>query len=97
MPATDTPRLKLAVIGAGMASAPHWRSLADLHDQVELSWVGALTPRRLQGLPLPDGARTTTRLDDIFEDRSTQAVLLLHRRTPTWNWRNVPRVQASMC
>jgi len=77
MPATDSPRLRLAVIGAGMASAPHWRSLADLHDQVELSWVGALTPRRLQGLPLPDGARTTTRLDDIFEDRSTRAVLLL--------------------
>jgi UDP-N-acetyl-2-amino-2-deoxyglucuronate dehydrogenase len=77
MHVTDAPRLKLAVIGAGMASAPHWRSLADLHDQVELSWVGALTPRRLQGLPLPDGARTTTRLDDIFEDRSTQAVLLL--------------------
>ncbi len=77
MPASATPRLKLAVIGAGMASAPHWRSLAELHDQVEVSWVGALTPRRLQGLPLPDSARTTTRLDDIFEDRSTQAVLLL--------------------
>ena len=28
-------------------------------------------------MPLPDGTRTTTRLDDIFEDRSTQAVLLL--------------------
>ena len=56
MRATDTPRLRLAVIGAGMASAPHWRSLADLHDEVEPSWVGALTPRRLQGLQLPDGA-----------------------------------------
>jgi predicted dehydrogenase len=72
-----TPRLRLAVIGVGMASTPHWRSLADLRDQIELGWVGALTPRRLQGLQLPDGARTTTRLDDIFEDRSTQAVLLL--------------------
>jgi UDP-N-acetyl-2-amino-2-deoxyglucuronate dehydrogenase len=77
MSATATPRLRLAVIGAGMASAPHWRSLADLRDEVELRWVGALTPRRLQGLQLPDGARTTTRLDDIFEDRSTTAVLLL--------------------
>lgn len=77
MPANDSPRLKLAVIGAGMASAPHWRSLTDLRDEIELSWVAALTPRRLQGLQLPDGARTTTRLDDIFEDRSTRAVLLL--------------------
>ena len=77
MHATHTPRLKLAVIGAGMASAPHFRSLHDLRDQVELSWVGALTAKRLQSTHLPEGVRTTTRLDDIFEDRSTQAVLLL--------------------
>jgi UDP-N-acetyl-2-amino-2-deoxyglucuronate dehydrogenase len=77
MHSTHTPRLRLAVIGAGMASAPHWRSLADLRDEIELRWVGALTQRRLQGLQLPHGARSTSRLDDIFEDRSTQAVLLL--------------------
>jgi predicted dehydrogenase len=77
MHTNHNPRLKLAVIGAGMASTPHFRSLDDLRDEIEVSWIGTRTSARLQSLRLPDGARATTRLDDIFEDRSTQAVLLL--------------------
>jgi UDP-N-acetyl-2-amino-2-deoxyglucuronate dehydrogenase len=70
-------RLRLAVIGVGLGSAPHFRSLADLHDEVEVAWVGARSLQRLQALKLPAGARSTTRLDDIFEDPRVQAVLLL--------------------
>ena len=77
------PRLKLAVIGAGMAAAPHLRSLADLQDDVELVWVGARTLHRLTALrsqlarQWPVGARITSRLEDIFDDNSVQAVLIL--------------------
>ena len=70
-------RIRLGVIGSGMAAAPHWRSLADLQDEVEVVWVGARDLARLRAQPLPSGARATTRLDDIFEDRSVQAVLVL--------------------
>ena len=74
---TDTHRLGLAVIGAGMASAPYWRSLADLQAEVELRWVGARSMARLQALQLPAGARATHRLEDILGDPGVQAVLVL--------------------
>jgi predicted dehydrogenase len=70
-------RLRLGVIGSGMAAAPHWRSLADLREEVEVAWVGARDLARLRAQTLPGGARPTARLDDIFEDRSVQAVLVL--------------------
>jgi UDP-N-acetyl-2-amino-2-deoxyglucuronate dehydrogenase len=44
---------------------------------VEVAWVGARSLQRLQAAPLPAGAGTTTNLQDIFGDRSVQAVLLL--------------------
>lgn len=74
---TDTHRLGIALIGVGMASAPYWRSLADLKAQVELRWVGAHGMARLQALQLPAGARATNRLEDILGDPGVQAVLVL--------------------
>jgi predicted dehydrogenase len=69
--------LRIAVIGAGLGSAPHLRSLADLAGQVQTLWVGARSLQRLGRVALPAGARPTDRLDDIFGDRAVQAVLLL--------------------
>jgi UDP-N-acetyl-2-amino-2-deoxyglucuronate dehydrogenase len=71
------PRLKLAVIGAGLGSAPHFRSLVDLADAVEVAWVLVRNLDRLQGVALPTGARATTRVEDVFHDPSVDAVLIL--------------------
>jgi UDP-N-acetyl-2-amino-2-deoxyglucuronate dehydrogenase len=71
------PRLKIAAIGAGLGSAPHFRSLIDLADDVELAWVLVRDPDRLQGVALPTGARATTCVEDVFHDASVDAVLIL--------------------
>jgi len=78
MAAAPTPgRLRLAVIGAGLGSAPHFQSLHDLAGEAELFWVYGRSAERLAAVRTPAGARKTTRLDDIFEDASVQAVLVL--------------------
>ena len=70
-------RVRLAVIGAGLGSGPHFKSLEDLAPEAELLWVHARDARRLAATQVPDGARKTTRLEDILEDTSVQAVLVL--------------------
>ncbi|MFT3720116.1 Gfo/Idh/MocA family protein [Pseudorhodoferax sp.] len=74
-------RLRIAVVGAGMAAPPHLRSLRDLQDRVELAWVCGRDPARLQRLQaegvLPASARLTTRLDDVLEDTGVGAALVL--------------------
>jgi UDP-N-acetyl-2-amino-2-deoxyglucuronate dehydrogenase len=73
--------MKIAVIGAGFAAKPHLLSLADLSSQVELAWLYGRTPDRLaqaaRSLALSPGTRTTTRLDDIWNDGDVKAVLVL--------------------
>lgn len=69
--------LRLAVIGSGLASAPHFLSLEDLASQIEVVWVYGRSAERLACVQAPAGARKTTRLDDILEDASVQAVLVL--------------------
>ncbi|MDW5442059.1 Gfo/Idh/MocA family oxidoreductase [Polaromonas sp. SM01] len=70
-------RMRVAVVGAGQASAPHLQSLEDLGAEVELAWVVARSTERLAGLKLPAGTATSTRLEDVLEDPSVQAVLVL--------------------
>ena len=77
MAASPTDRLRLAVIGAGLASAPHFKSLEDLAGEAELAWVYGRSAERLAGVRLPALARWTTRLEDILEDASVKAVLVL--------------------
>lgn len=69
--------LRLAVIGAGLACAPHFQSLEDLAGQAEVVWVYGRSAERLAGVRVPAGARKTTHLDDILEDASVRAVLVL--------------------
>ncbi len=74
---SQRPPLGVAVIGAGLGTPPHFRSLADLPGLARLAWVCARTRERLDGLKLPPGTRTTTRLDDVLSDPGVAAVLVL--------------------
>ena len=69
--------MRLAVVGAGLGSAPHFRSLLDLAAQVEVGWVVGRDLARLQAASLPPSARLTTRLAEALDDASVQAVLVL--------------------
>lgn len=69
--------MRLAVVGAGQACAPHLQSLKDLDSGLELACVVARNVSKLATLNLPAGTRTSTRLEDILEDTSIQAVLVL--------------------
>jgi predicted dehydrogenase len=74
-------RMRVAVIGAGVAARPHLLSLADLAGEAELAWLYGRTPERLQQaaaqLPLPPGVRLTSSLDEVLDDPTVQAVLVL--------------------
>ena len=76
-PAHQVRRLRLGVIGAGLGSAPHFRSLVDLADEVEVAWVCARDAARLAAVDVPDGARRTTQIDDLLNDTQLDAVLVL--------------------
>ncbi len=70
-------RLRLAVIGAGLGSAPHFRSLEDLASEVDVAWVYGRNAQRLAAAVTPADATKTTRLGDILDDASVKAVLVL--------------------
>ena len=70
-------RVRLAVIGAGLGSPPHFRSLEDLASEVDVAWIYGRSAERLAATATPPGAQKTTRLDDILGDSSVQAVLVL--------------------
>jgi predicted dehydrogenase len=55
-------RLRLAVIGVGMGSVPHFKSLLDLAHEAEIVWVYARDATRLAAAQLPQGVNRTTRL-----------------------------------
>lgn len=69
--------MRIAVVGAGQASAPHLQSIADLHEEVTLARVVARSAGRLAALNLPTGTAVSTRLEDILEDATITAVLVL--------------------
>lgn len=71
------PRLRLAVIGAGLGSAPHFQSLDDLASEAQVVWVAGRNADRLSAVRAPAEAQKTTRIEDILEDASVQAVLVL--------------------
>lgn len=69
--------MRLAVIGAGLGAPPHLKSLQDLAGQVELAWLVGRDPDRLAKVAVAPGTRKTTRLDDVLQDASVQAALVL--------------------
>ena len=68
---------KIGIVGLGMASAPHAKSLQDLKQRVEVKAAFSPSAERRKvfaeayGFPVADSA------DSIFADPSIQAVLLL--------------------
>jgi UDP-N-acetyl-2-amino-2-deoxyglucuronate dehydrogenase len=72
---------RVAVIGLGMAAAPHAKSLLDLAGRVEVAWAYSRSPERgaafAKQFPFP----TTSDLGRILDDPSIGAVLVL---TPPW-------------
>ncbi|MCA1444255.1 Gfo/Idh/MocA family oxidoreductase [Ensifer sp. IC4062] len=70
-------RLRIGLMGLGMASAPHAKSLLDLKDRVEVAAAFSPTPARRKtfsetyGFPSCDAAET------IFGDPSIAAVMIL--------------------
>lgn len=70
-------RLRLGVIGLGMASAPHARSLLDLADRVEVVAAYSPTPSRRTAFAKSYGLPTCEDLEAIFDDSTIDAVLLL--------------------
>ena len=70
-------RLRIGVVGAGLGSAPHFKSLQELSDQVDVAWLHVRQPDRLSPSALPQGAKVTGRYEDLLEDPLLQAVLIL--------------------
>ena len=71
------PRLRVAVIGLGMASAPHARSLADLRDRVEVAAVFSPSAQRREAFAATWGYPAIDSIETIFKDPTITAVLLL--------------------
>ena len=73
------PPTRIGVIGAGMASKPHLASLAELATAgiAEAVWICGRDMARLQAASGITGAALTTRLQDVLDDRSVDAVLVL--------------------
>ena len=70
-------RLRIGVVGAGLGAAPHFKSLQALSDQVDVAWLHVRQTERLTPSALPPSAKITARYEDLLEDTSLQAVLIL--------------------
>src|SRR5436309_12548996 len=79
-----TPRSSMAfsvgLIGLGMAVAPHAKSLLDLRDRVEVAYAYSRSAEPRAKFKQTFQFPQTARVDDILEDSSVHALLVL---TPT--------------
>lgn len=72
-----TDRVRVAIIGLGMAVRPHARSLVDLGDRVEVAWAFSRSEERRRGFAEQFDFPLTGDLNRILDDASVQAVLIL--------------------
>ena len=70
-------RTRLAVIGLGMASAPHARSLADLADRVEVAAVYSPNAERRNAFAAEHGFPAADSLEAVLGDPAIEAVMVL--------------------
>ena len=75
--AATASKQRVALIGLGMAVAPHARALRDLSDRVEVINAYSPTPARREAFGRNFDFPLTERLETILEDRSVEAVLIL--------------------
>jgi UDP-N-acetyl-2-amino-2-deoxyglucuronate dehydrogenase len=71
-------KIKIAVLGAGLAAAPHFKSLHELKDIVEVDWIVLRTTKRFDECrrEFPH-AKITTRIEDVVNDGSVDFALVL--------------------
>ena len=74
---TARRRLRLAVVGTGLGSAPHFASLRDLAGEAEIAWVVSRSATGLARAPVPPQTKRTTRLQEALDDPGLDAVLVL--------------------
>jgi UDP-N-acetyl-2-amino-2-deoxyglucuronate dehydrogenase len=70
-------RLRFGMIGLGMAVKPHAKGLQDLSDQIDLVKAFSPSAERRSGFAKAYGFPTCARIEDIIEDPSLDAVMLL--------------------
>jgi UDP-N-acetyl-2-amino-2-deoxyglucuronate dehydrogenase len=69
---------RVALIGAGMAAAPHLASLRELAPRVEVAWVAGRTRERITAAAAQwPGARVTTDIEAVLDDASVHAAIVL--------------------
>lgn len=69
--------IRAGVIGLGMASAPHARSLLDLKERVEVAGVFSPSPERRAAFAAQYGFREAASLDALLSDPSVDALIVL--------------------
>jgi predicted dehydrogenase len=70
-------KLKVAIIGLGMAAGHHARALLDLSDRIECVAAFSQTAARREAFAAQYPISTTGDLDAIFADKAIEAVLIL--------------------
>ena len=70
-------KTRIGIIGLGMASAPHAKSLLDLSDRVEVAAAFSPSAARRQAFAATYGFPVCDSAEAIFSDPSIGAVLLL--------------------
>jgi predicted dehydrogenase len=70
-------KLKVAIIGLGMAAGHHARALLDLSDRIECVAAFSQTAARREAFAAQYPIPTTGDLDEIFADKAIEAVLIL--------------------
>lgn len=75
----NAPRIGIAVIGAGLATAPYWASLGELAHLADVRWLVGRSVERVAAVRRDrfPGAVATTDLAPALRDPAVQAVLLL--------------------
>lgn len=70
-------RLRVALLGLGLAAPPHARSLTDLRDRVEVLHAWSRSPERCAAFAARFPFPTTTDLDVVLSDRRVDAAIVI--------------------
>lgn len=70
-------RLRLGIVGLGMASQPHILALAELADLIEVAGAFSPSPERRSAFAEKTGVPVVPSLGELLNDSTVQAILLL--------------------
>lgn len=89
-------KLKVAMIGLGMAAGHHARALLDLAEQVECAAAYSPTAARREAFAAQYPIPVIDSVDAIFDDPDIDAVLILTPPSSHWNLSSVPQLQENI-